>query len=289
MLEADRAFKEAVRRMNAGNYKTACPLLERSHSLNPSSGTLLNLGDCQEHLGRTASAWRTFTEARALASATGRDDRAQVASARANRLVPTLCRLVIFPPPERRPISRSRSTRCSSLPRATVGQSRSIPENIASARPPQEGGEVVIAVQAPESGAIAQVQLPAAARGIAGATPMAEPEHSALDGQRVAALSCGAVGVVGLALGAAFGLQSSAKHSQSDDYCAGSTCSNPRGVELMDDARRAGNVSTVSFVVGGLGLGAGAVLWFARPFGEHEVVKANVGLTPTGIEMRGSW
>ena len=57
--------------MDAGDYTAACPLLERSHSLDPSSGTLLNLGDCQEHLGRTASAWRAFTEARALASSDG--------------------------------------------------------------------------------------------------------------------------------------------------------------------------------------------------------------------------
>jgi hypothetical protein len=289
VLEADRAFKEAVRRMDSGDYAAACPLLERSHALDPSSGTLLNLGDCQEHLGRTASALRAFSEARALASATGREDRAQVASARINRLAPSLRRLVILPPPG---AVTSLAIWLDDVALAPGSYNLPIPVDPGEHRiraTSQEGGEVIIQAQAPESGAIAQVQLPPAARGYAGRDSAAEPERGPLDGQQIAALACGTVGVAGLISGTAFGLHSKNKHAQSDDYCTGSSCTDLRGVELMDDARRSGNLSTVSFVLGGLGLGAGAVLWFVRPFGEHQRATTQVGLAPNGIEMRGSW
>ncbi|HEX5098696.1 MAG TPA: hypothetical protein VFV94_04320, partial [Polyangiaceae bacterium] len=60
VAQAESLFHQAVQRMDQGDYASACPLLEQSQALDPSSGTLLNLGDCYEHTGRLASAWRTF-------------------------------------------------------------------------------------------------------------------------------------------------------------------------------------------------------------------------------------
>src|SRR6188768_512807 len=91
--EAERLFQRGVKRMDAGDFAAACPLLAQSQAAEQSSGTLLNLGDCYEHLGRTASADRAFAEALELARATGRQDRVQVAALRRSRLAPQLRRL----------------------------------------------------------------------------------------------------------------------------------------------------------------------------------------------------
>src|SRR3954471_23784664 len=76
---AERLFGEAVQRMDHGDYVGACPLLEQSQALDPSIGALLTRGDCYEHTGRVASAWRTFADAETLALASARRDRAEVA------------------------------------------------------------------------------------------------------------------------------------------------------------------------------------------------------------------
>ena len=91
--EAERLFQRGVQRMDAGDFVAACPLLAQSQAADQSSGTLLNLGDCYEHLGRTASADQAFAEALELARATGRQDRVQVAALRRSRLAPQLRRL----------------------------------------------------------------------------------------------------------------------------------------------------------------------------------------------------
>jgi TolA-binding protein len=46
----------------AGEYAAVCPLFAESLRLDPAPGTLLNLADCEEHIGRTATAWAHFRE-----------------------------------------------------------------------------------------------------------------------------------------------------------------------------------------------------------------------------------
>ena len=55
-VAAEAAFAEARALMQKGRFDEACPKLEASLSLDPALGTLLNLGDCYEKVGKTASA-----------------------------------------------------------------------------------------------------------------------------------------------------------------------------------------------------------------------------------------
>jgi hypothetical protein len=83
-----------------------------------------------------------------------------------------------------------------------------------------------------------------------------------LSPQRYAAIGAGAVGLAGVVVGSIFGLKSKSKRDDAESYCSGGECRDPAGVDLREEARSAGNVSTIAFIVGGAGLAGGAVLWF---------------------------
>lgn len=101
---AESLFQEARTLMAEGRYVEACPKLLASQKLDPGVGTLLNLGDCYENSGQTASAWAQFTEAEAEARKIGDLRRAEAARARAAALESRLSRLTInVPAPARIP------------------------------------------------------------------------------------------------------------------------------------------------------------------------------------------
>jgi hypothetical protein len=104
--------------------------------------------------------------------------------------------------------------------------------------------------------------------------------------QRVLAVVAAGVGVVGIGVGSVFGLQSMSKHSDASAKCPGA-CSDQAGVDLWNDARSAGNLSTIAFAVGGVGLATGAILWFTAKSPHATAMHAAVG--PGSLQIRGSW
>jgi hypothetical protein len=95
---AQALFNEGKALAAAGRYGDACPRFEESQRMAPAIGTRFNLADCQEHIGKTASAWANFLGVAAAAKAAGQPDREAAARDRANRLEPRLSRLAILVP-----------------------------------------------------------------------------------------------------------------------------------------------------------------------------------------------
>ncbi|MCL2776600.1 MAG: tetratricopeptide repeat protein [Polyangiaceae bacterium] len=94
--DAARAlFYEARSLMQAGRYAEACPKLEESLRIDDGIGTRYNLADCNEHIGKLASAWKGFSDVASLAIAAHQPEREQVARKRAHDLEPRLPKLVI--------------------------------------------------------------------------------------------------------------------------------------------------------------------------------------------------
>src|ERR1700759_2729062 len=60
-------FADARKLMAAKHYDQARPKLEESQRLDSGIGTMYNLADCWEHIGRTASAWAMFLDTAAAA------------------------------------------------------------------------------------------------------------------------------------------------------------------------------------------------------------------------------
>jgi hypothetical protein len=111
-----------------------------------------------------------------------------------------------------------------------------------------------------------------------------------LGSQRIAAIAAAGAGVVGVALGAVFGLQAISKHHDAAQACPDRQCPDQHGVDLWNDAVSAGNVSTVAFIVGAAGLAGGAILWFtARPAASEAAPATTVGIGPGSLVLRGTW
>jgi hypothetical protein len=96
---AEALFQQGKKLLSEGKYAEACAKLANSQQLEPATGTLMNLGDCQEKNGQIASAWATFKEAVGMARASSQTQREQVAQARASSLEPRLPQMVIAVPP----------------------------------------------------------------------------------------------------------------------------------------------------------------------------------------------
>jgi hypothetical protein len=88
-------FDEGRKLMKANQFAAACPKFEAAHKLYASAGIVLNLADCYEKIGRTASAWSEFGEAASVATRSNRPDDADEARHRQAALEPSLNRLSI--------------------------------------------------------------------------------------------------------------------------------------------------------------------------------------------------
>jgi len=99
----EQLFREGRELMRARKLAEACDRFERSNKLEPRVGTLLNLADCREQLGQTASAWEAFENARALALQVGDARRAAEAERRAAAVQGRLAFVIVTVPDAGRP------------------------------------------------------------------------------------------------------------------------------------------------------------------------------------------
>jgi tetratricopeptide (TPR) repeat protein len=137
--------------------------------------------------------------------------------------------------------------------------------------------------------------------------PAAPPPDSVDPVWRTTGLVVGGLGIVSLGVSAAFALQAKGKSDDSDKYCTGERCTDPRGPALAEDATTAANVSTITFGAGLLVLAGGALLYFAgpssgtassrpaatkaRPFSVASSLRAapNVGPHTASLTLTGAW
>jgi hypothetical protein len=267
---AQALFDDAKELVKGGKAAEACPKFEESQRLDPGLGTQLNLADCYERVGRTASAWTIYVEVAPAARREGQDARAEHAVARAAALKPLLAKLTIVVPPERR-VAGMNVTRDTTLVREAQW-SVAIPvdpgqHTIIVEAPGKEPWQTSLDVPAQSANTVTVPVLKDAPRD---ASPASSPGTAGRPGdpnagrtQRIGGLALAGAGVVGVGLGAFFGLRAMSK--KDDAGCDGNSCPDVESRDLYEDAQSAGNVSTIGFIVGGLAVAGGAVLYFTAP------------------------
>jgi hypothetical protein len=118
------------------------------------------------------------------------------------------------------------------------------------------------------------------------APPVSGPSGSGLGAQKILAIAAGIVGVAGLGVGSAFGLTAISKKSDAQGVCPNALCPDTNGSNRWADAKSTGDVATAAFVVGGVGLAAGALLWLTAPAGAPGT---RLGVGPTSLRIEGAW
>jgi hypothetical protein len=282
---AEALFQDGRKLFDAGNYAAACGKFVESERLDPAPGTLLNLAGCYEKNGQTASAWATFKEAGAASHQKGRADWEELARTRAAALEPGLSRLTIT-------VTASTTDglqvhRDSSV----VGQAE-----WGTAIPVDPGTHVIEAV-APGHTAFHQsvdvagggtsvtLTVPELAVDAGGGGGDAAGAANSGTTQRTIGLVVGGIGIVGIGVGAAFGVVAMSKENDAlHNDCNGDRC-NQAGVQLGQDANSAATASTIFFSVGAAAVVGGAVLYFLAP---RTPSAPTVGLRASGLPGGGA-
>jgi len=115
----------------------------------------------------------------------------------------------------------------------------------------------------------------------------ASSSSSGLGTQKILALVAGGVGVVGLGIGTAFGVMAMSQKSDAQSACPGSQCATQDGLNKWNNAGSTGNVSTIGFVIGGVGIAGAAVLWFTAPSSGGS--STQVGFGPGVLRVKGTF
>lgn len=317
-------FNEGRALEKAGRYEEACQKLEAARRLYASPGVLLNLADCHEHLNRTASAWTEFGDATVAASNAGRPKEEAEAKRRQAELEGRLSRLSlrVSGPTSDEVIRRDgavidRVAWDSAIP---VDPGTHVIEATGSGRSPWstsvevgDPGKTVV-VEVPEldpltKSAVRRPSVAGEASGSAGAsrargTPTSdaaagEPQSATSDGnpshglgtQRAFALVGIGLGLAGIGVGTVLGLQAISKNSQASKVCPQdqSLCTNPEGPGLWQDAVNTGNLATLAFIVGGVAVVGGALLWWTGGERAPAEPRVQLSLGYGSVRLKGTW
>jgi hypothetical protein len=302
---AEALFNQGRDLMNAGKFVDACPKFEASQQLDPGLGTMLNLAECYEKTGRTASAWAEYREAIPLARAAGSKARLDLATERAQALQERLSTLTIRAMAgdddgvhlevRRDGVALQAAELGSPIP---VDPGEHVVEASAPGKQPwsakvQVAGDAAkVSVEIPKLQAAGAPAQPAtsAPTPVVTTTPDNSPPPSdkpSGSAQRTTGLAFGGIGVVGVGLGAFFGLQASSKWSDAKGKCTDYPYGcGAEGADLRSSAHSQATVSTVAFVAGGALLATGVVLYFTAPSNKQSVA---LGFGPGSAFVQGSF
>lgn len=255
---AERLFEEGRAFMAEGTYEQACAKFAASQELDPAVGTLLNLGECFERRGLTASAWATYRQAETAAERQGQRARATFAAEHASALEPKLGRVVV---------EVASGARVPGL--IVESDGRALPEGAWGTAIPNDPGERVVSAHADghapwsttvtvSPGSRVTVAVPRL-RELPQVAPVA-PRRAGSRTQVVTGYGLAALGGVALGFGGFYGVRAFTGYGDANDnHCTPVDC-DAIGVRAIQSAQTDATVSTVLFGVGLAAVAAGVVL-----------------------------
>lgn len=294
---ADDLFREGRAALKRGDYQAACARFRESLTLDAAAGTLLNLSDCEDHLGELTAA---IEHSRAAIDRLAPDD-------------------------ERMPLAREHAALLKKrMPHLTLNLAVDAPAgthvSVDQIDLGTEGfgapfaidpGEHAIAVGAPgrpvrrftvsitEASATTMTVTPAPAvlssqptYRVPGARPGGNANPDILD-QKSIALAVGAGGAVATSIGIVLALLAKSHYDESAAYCSNDVCT-ADGVNIASEARNQGDVATFVTGVGLIALATGTALWLtappvARDRGSKLGRLPTIDVGPSGVAARAAW
>jgi len=295
--DAEALFREAKKLMKQHAFAAACEKFDASEHLEPAPGTELNLADCREKTGQTASAWAMFVKAAQTAKRSGDWKREAEARRRAAALEPRLVYLTI---------AVGKRARVAGL---VVRRNDIVVDVGQYDQPvPVDPGDYAVTAEAPGhdswQDAISlgrtnkTVEVPQLDLAIAAAPPPRPVESppvraaetaSVWTARRKAAVVLGALGVAAVGTGIGFGVRANHFESQSDAICQTSRCNNPDATDLNSKARRDGLIANIGMIGGGTVLVGAIAVWIAGGAKPHGGISIVPSVGPAGISFGGTY
>jgi hypothetical protein len=273
---ADAAFDEGRELFEQGRFKEACEKFELSMQLDPSPGTLLNLGNCYEPQGDLLKALGVFERALAEAQKAGdRKKRAAWSDAARERIASLSKRIPELTIEAAEP---GIAVQLDGKPYATLGQ----PQR-------QNPGRHHVEVSAPGKrtfttsfelldGQPLTLRLPpleaieATPDPIAPAPALASPPAQDLDSERRFGIwpwIAGGTGAALLGTSLVTGLMASSKAAQLEDECPEMVCTDESLESVRDSAMTLGITTDILWITGALAVATGVTL-FVLDYGKAE-------------------
>lgn len=276
---AQALFDQGRAAMKDGNYDKACARFRESQRLDPEPGTMLNLANCEQKRGKLATAWQLYHGA--LDELPPDDERVPIAQSRADALEKRLPKLTV--------------KLAAGAPAGTTVKRDDMKLEAGSlgAPLPVDPGDHTIIVKAPgheprtfhvqlaESESRTIAVQPGAAQA-AGEVGTGGGKHA---GSKTLGYVFGGIGVAGVVVGSITGVMALGKHSTVTDpaHCnQSSRLCDATGASAASSGRTLGAITTASYVVGAIGLGAGAYFLFVKDNKEQTQTGLLTSVTPAG-------
>lgn len=326
---ATALFDEARALVKDKKFAEACPKFEESNRLDPGMGTLYNLADCYEKLGKTASAWSGFRDVADQARLVSMKDREEDALARAKAIEARLPRVRLLIPKELAGAKIAVLRDGIAMTAALVGTAVPLDPGKHKIRVEAigyeawetdivlepKGGTIDLQVPMPKRVAIPETTASATATAAPTLAPTSDPTSAPTvlptaaptaprPWQRPLGIAVGVVGLAGLGIGSAFGFMAKSTYDASNESnCHKSAVPgeldqcNPEGLAQREDAVSKGNIATALFIPGAVLLAAGVVLIVAAPsapsagsaFVRPSISDVQVSAGPGGVLVRGKF
>jgi exonuclease VII small subunit len=270
---AKALFFEGHEAAARGDHHTACARFEDSLALFRRASTLLNLGECSEHLGLLADALRYWREGAATLDSS--DERLALAKEKVRELekrVPVLSVDTGGPLPSGAAVlvdgTAVPATELADVIAVDVGE-----HVLELVVPRRETATARVRVREGERREVHLLPGPPIATDAGPRLPAEEPAN----GQRVAGFVLGGVGLAAIVMGAVTGGLVLERKSTVEDHCADDVCDDQAGVDAASEGRALAIASTVGFVAGAALVAVGVVLVVTADDGEDTAVAIGPG------------
>ncbi len=292
--DAEVLFRDGRTLIKAGKLAEGCDKLAASERLESSVGTLLNLGDCREKLGRLASAWAAFRKAEATAKRSNTNDkREDEARRRAVAVEANMSSLTIeaVQPAPGLVVKRDGEA----LDPAMIGTAM-----------PIDPGTYVLVAEAPgyapwkidvvvQNKTKRRVSVPPLAVSTATTTsaPVQEVrvrrvKHT-FSPWRTFSVVLGVAGIGAAGTGFYFGRRANELEDSANQRCPLAVCADPQGLRDNESARDNASRRNILYIAGGAAVASAVALWFVGGPGESTVVTPAISSDHAGVTVLGSF
>lgn len=272
-------FREGRDAAKRGDFAAACPKFTESYALAAKVGTLFNLADCEERLGKASLALLSYQ--RLIGMLDAADERLAIARARVAELEKRVARLTLVGKPPAGAVVRRNGV---DIPPGALGESTILDAggyvvSISTPGRPEVRIDVVLHEGERREVNVGEPPKPQPASP-AQAEPQPAPSATRADdkepeGGRTTAYVLGGIGTVALVASGVTGFMALSRKQAMSDHCDAAFACDREGLDAASSGKSLAKISTYAFAVGALSLGAG--IYFYTTPGKRTAA----GLTPS--------